>query len=82
QIKANKQTTFDFPLVMSGSGKLVLNFIGPGLEKNTVEKDIMLSFSLPNGAANGTVNIILGIIVLVIIYFLARKFIFKKKKKK
>jgi len=81
QIKPNKQTTFDFPLRTSGTGKLVLNFIGPGLEQNSIEKDVMLTFSLPNGGADGTTTVITVVIVIIILYFLARKFIFKKKKK-
>lgn len=78
QIKANKQTTFDFPII-TGSGKLILDYIGPGLEKNTIEKDVSLDFNIPQG--NGTSNIIIVVIVIVVLYFLARKFIIKKKKK-
>jgi len=81
QIKPNKQTTFDFPIQLSGKGKLILNYIGPGLEQNSVEKDIVLSFILPT-EGNGTTTAIIVVIVLVVLYFLLRKFVFKKKKKR
>lgn len=82
QIKANKQTTFDFPLALSGMGELVINHIGPGLEKGEIRKDIVFDFGLQNGNGNGTsttINIVILIIIIIAVYLFWRR---KKKKKK
>lgn len=79
QLKANKQTTFDFPLVLGGKGKLVLDFIGPGLEKNQVTKDIVLDFNIPQG--NGTTNWLLILIVIIVILYIVWRKKFRKKKR-
>lgn len=34
QLKASKQTTLEFPLVLNGSGKLVIEYMGLGTEKH------------------------------------------------
>ncbi len=77
QIKENKKTTFDFPLVLKGSGQLVLNYMGPGIEKNQVTKDIVLDFKAPQ-TADGTAMGTGAIVIIVIIIFLW----WRKKKKK
>lgn len=77
QLKATKKTTFSFPLVLKGQGELTINYVGPGLEQNQVAKMVTLNFQPPSG--NGTLNLIIGvIIILIIIYFVWRKF-FRKK---
>lgn len=79
-LKANKKTTFDFPLVMGGNGELVLDYIGPGIERNTENIEIVLNFVQPNQGDSSS-YLILIIIVAVVGYFLYRKFIRKKKNK-
>jgi hypothetical protein len=77
-IKANKKATFTFPLVAKGEGTLDINYIGPGLEKNVVVKDVILNFDVPTGDATGTYAVVLVIIVVVGYWFWRRR---KKKKK-
>ena len=79
-LKANKKTTFDFPLVLEGSGQIVFNYIGPGIEKNQAAKDIVLSYEKP-ASGDGTAMLIAIVIIIVIIYLFYRKFIRKKRSK-
>jgi hypothetical protein len=79
-LKSTKKTTFSFPLVLKGQGELVINYVGPGLEQNQVSKEVTLNFEPPG--ANGTANIMVGaIVILVIIYIVWRKFFRKKHHK-
>jgi hypothetical protein len=78
-LKANKKTTFEFPLVLTGSGQLVMDYIGPGIEKNQVVKDIVLDYQQPSGGNGTTTTLVVVVVVIIIVYFLYRKF-FKKKK--
>ena len=82
-IKANKQTTFDFPIPSGVSrqliGQLVIDYIGPGLEKNHVEKEISLRIEYKNGDGTG-LGITLLIIIVIVGYFLWRKYFRKKKR--
>ena len=77
-LKANKKTTFDFPLVLQGSGQLIIDYIGPGLERNRMTEEIILDFEAPS-SGNGTTTFIAAVIVLIVAYFLYRIFIRKKK---
>lgn len=77
QIKATKKTTFSFPLVSKGTGKLEIKYRIPGLEERITEKDVVLEYTNPNaGSAAG--NFVTVVIILVVIYLLYRKFIQKK----
>jgi hypothetical protein len=73
QLKANKDTVFEFPAVYSGEGKLVINYIGPGIEKNIVEKSLVLNFPEPEQDSSGTIVIVIIIIVIVLWYWRRRK---------
>ncbi len=77
-IKANKKATFTFPLVTSGDAILDISYIGPGLEKNTLVKDIVLNFEAPAGDASG-VYLAVIIVVAVVGYWFWRR---RSKKKK
>ncbi len=77
QLKENRKTTFDFPLVLKGTGNLVMDYIGPGIEKNQVSKEIVLNYEIPS-SGNGTLTGAAVIVVLVILYIFWRKF--RKKK--
>jgi len=79
-LKANKKTIFDFPLILQGSGQLVMDYIGPGIEKNQTVEDIVLNFEVPS-SGDGTMIFAGVIVVIIIIYFLYRKFLRKKTKK-
>ncbi len=77
QLKATKKTTFAFPIVLEGNAELVINYIGPGLQQNRIVKDITLDFEAQG--TNGTMTYLIGFVILVIIlYFVWRKF-FRKK---
>jgi len=80
-LKANKKTTFEFPLILQGSGQLVMDYIGPGIEKNNVSKDIVLNYEKSNGSGDITTTLVAAIVIIVIVYILYRKF-FKKKRSK
>lgn len=78
-LKANKHTTFDFPLMYQGSGELVIDYIGPGIEKNQLKEDIVLNFDKPNGGNGSMLTWAAGVIIaLVVIYIIYRKL--RKKK--
>jgi len=80
QIKPNKKTTFNFPLVMEGTGQLEINYIGPGLEENKITKDIVFDFEQGNGQNNSSA-IALAVVVIIIVvgfWFWRRR---RKKKK-
>jgi hypothetical protein len=79
-LKANKKTTFEFPLVLKGSGQLVMDYIGPGIDKNQVVKEIVMDYEAPS-QGDGTTTLVIVVVVIIIVYFLYRKF-FKKKKPK
>lgn len=81
QLKATKKTTLEFPLVMQGSGTLVMTYTGPGIEKNTVEKEIIFDFTPPSNN-DGFTFMIYIVIVAVVVYILYRKFLRKKKTRK
>ena len=67
-LKATKKTTFDFPLVLQGDGKLVIDYVGPGLEKNQVEMDVTID-AIPQGdGGSSTLLLIVLVIVLIIVW--------------
>ncbi|MFH1445345.1 MAG: CARDB domain-containing protein [Nanoarchaeota archaeon] len=67
-LKENKQTTLDYPLILRGSGELVINYIGPNLERIEVRKDVVLNYGDPRVA--GTIgNLVFLVIVLIMFYF-------------
>jgi subtilase family serine protease len=78
ELKENRETTFDFPLVLKGTGQLVLSYVGPGIEKNNVTKDVVFNYTQPSGS-DGTGFIIIIVIVAVVVLYLWRR---GKKKKK
>ncbi len=74
-LKANKQTVFDFPLVYRGSGQLAISYIGPGIEKGQVSRDIVLDFDEPRaGDGSQIAAAVIVIFVAVICYLVFRKF--------
>jgi len=77
-LKANKKTTFEFPLVFQGSGQLIMDYIGPGVEKSQSVKDVVLSYEQPS-QTDGTSMLLTLIIIAVVVYVLYRKFFRKKK---
>jgi hypothetical protein len=76
QLKATKKTTLSFPLVTEGQARLIIDYVGPGLEQSQIVKEITMNFEPPSG--DGTATYVLIIIVLVIAYLAWRKF-FRKK---
>jgi len=79
-LKANKKTTFEFPLVYEGTGALVMDYIGPGIEKSQITKEVVFNFERPS-QGDGTSILLVVIAIIIIAYFLYRKFIRKKKQK-
>ncbi|MBL7206079.1 MAG: hypothetical protein ISS36_00600 [Candidatus Aenigmarchaeota archaeon] len=73
QLKASKQTTLEFPLIYKGSGKLVIDYIGPGIEKNTLEKEIVLNFEEPGQDNTGTIVTVIVIIIIIVWYIRRRR---------
>ncbi len=71
-LKSTKKVTFDFPLVLSGSGTLTINYIGPGLEKNSISEDVVLNFTPPSQDNTGT-YILIFIVAVIVIYYLCKK---------
>jgi hypothetical protein len=79
QLKSTKKTTFDFPLVLSGNAELVLTFVEPGLSEKTVTKDLgPINFAAPGG--DGSSTLVFIIILIVIGYFVWRRYFRKKKR--
>lgn len=78
QLKATKKTTLEFPLVLKGEATLTIDYIGPGIEKNRVEKELVFNFE-PPASGNGTTMLIYIVIVAVVAYFVYRK-LFRKKR--
>lgn len=73
ELKANKQTTFDFPLIYKGTGVIVINYIGPGIETNTVTKEIAFNYEQPASDGSGMLNLVIGIVIVVAIYLVYRR---------
>lgn len=73
QLKESKKTTLEFPLVLKGLGQLIITYIGPGTEKNTVVKTIAFNFKSQQNS-NGTIIIISIIFILVITYAAYKRF--------
>ncbi len=65
QIKPNKKTTFSFPLVSSGSGRLEISYIGPGLASSAMVRDIVFDYKA-NGNGSGGAEIIAATAVLIV----------------
>ena len=80
ELKATKKTTMDFsPLVTSGVAQLVINYMGPGLEKNQATKEISLNIQgSGSGDGLGITIVVLIVVVVVGYYFWSRH---RKKKK-
>jgi hypothetical protein len=79
-LKANKKTTFEFPLVLTGTGELIFDYIGPGIEKNQMTSEIVLDYQTPS-SSDGTTTLIIVVVIIIVVYFLYRKFFRKKKPK-
>lgn len=79
-LKANKQTTFDFPLVYKGSGELVIDYIGPGIEKNQAREEVVLNFEEPKGG-NGS-GLVIGAVVVIIVVAVVCIFVRRRGKRK
>lgn len=70
ELKPTKKTTMDFsPLLRGGMARLVINYVGPGLEKNTETKDISLEFGSEAGDGTG-ISIAAVIVIAVVTYYL------------
>jgi hypothetical protein len=78
QLKATKKTTIEFPLVLKGSGILAIDYTGPGIEKNSVRKEVVFNFE-PQSSGDGTMILVYIVITAVAAYVLYRKF-WKKRK--
>jgi hypothetical protein len=72
-LKATKKTTLNFPMVMNGAGKLVITYRGPGTEKSTAERDLMLDFKNETGGSYGELVFIVIIIITAAAVFVAWK---------
>jgi hypothetical protein len=76
QLKANKKSTLEFPLILRGQGKLVLNYIGLGTEENEITKELTFNFTQPQ--QDNTVNIIIAVVIIsAVVYIFWKRF--KKK---
>jgi len=80
QLKATKKTTFSFPLVMQGAGELVIDYVGPDLKEGQIRKDVVLNFEAPGGETSG-ISIVFWFAVIVIIGFFVWRRYFRKKKR-
>ncbi|MFH1294345.1 MAG: CARDB domain-containing protein [Candidatus Aenigmatarchaeota archaeon] len=78
QLKATKKTTLEFPLVLQGTGTLQMSYTGPGIEKNTLEKEVVFNFQQPS-SGDGFTTAIYIVIIAVVAYLAYRKFFRKKK---
>jgi len=84
-LKANKKTTFEFacqtpcefPLLLQGSGQLVMNYIGPGIENSQATEDVTFNYKMP-GSGDGTEMTAIVIIIIAIIAF----FLYRRHRKK
>ena len=65
-------------MLEGGVGKLEVSYIGPGIERNTIEKDISLDFQTPQQDGTG-MFIVAAIIIAVVGYWYYRR---RKKKRK
>jgi hypothetical protein len=80
QLKATKKTTFSFPLVMQGAGELVIDYVGPDLKEGQITKDIVLNFEVPGGDTSA-ISILFWLAVIVVIGFFVWRRYFRKKKR-
>ncbi len=79
QLKATKKTTFNFPIALSGQAELHISYVEPGLAQKTVIKDLgPLNFAAPGG--NGSSSLVFVIILVVVGYFVWKRFFRKKKR--
>lgn len=81
QINPTKKSTFKFPLIYQGKGQLVLEYMGPGTERNNLTKDMIFNYNVNGNGGDGSSGyaLIIVIVVVVVGYWYYRK---KKKKKK
>ena len=81
ELKATKKTTMDFsPLVNKGVAQLVINYVGPGLEKNQAVKQVSLNFAATGSGGDGYgITIVIVIIAAVVGYYFWRKHGKRKK---
>ncbi|RLJ09975.1 MAG: hypothetical protein DRP15_01700 [Candidatus Aenigmatarchaeota archaeon] len=77
QLKASKKTTLSFPLVERGSGELTIEYIGPGLERASVTKTVVISYQ--SGKGSDITAVIVVIVAVVCVYILWKKFGKKRK---
>lgn len=77
-IKANKITTFTFPLILEGQGTLQIDYIGPGLQENQVEKTVSFNFVQQSSGGNPLPVLAVIIIVGLVLFWWLRR---KRKKK-
>lgn len=81
QLKATKKTKFSFPLVMSGTGELVINYLGPDLTPHELRKEMVFGFE-QEGSGTSSMSVLLWVGVIAVIgYFVWRKYFRKKRKK-
>ncbi len=80
QLKATKKTEFSFPLFMQGAGELVIDYVGPDLKEGQITKDIVLSFETPGGNTSGITIFFWFVVIVVIGFFVWRKYFRKKKR--
>jgi len=74
------EQSFSFPLVLSGDAELVISYVEPGLAQRSINKDLgPLNFAAPGG--DGTSTLFFLIVLVVIGYFVWRRYFRKKKKR-
>lgn len=79
QLKATKKTTLEFPLVMEGQATLVMDYVGPGVDRGSATKDVVFNFTQPS-SGDGTTVLIYIVIIAVVAFVVWRKFFRKRKK--
>ncbi len=78
QLKATKKTTLEFPLMLRGDAVLTLNYVGPGIEKNSLQKELVFNFERPS-SGDGITTMFYVIVIAVLAFVAYRKFLRKRK---
>ena len=65
QLKASKYTTFDFPLTLQGTGRLEIHYIGPTLQTEQIQEEVILNY--PDPTIANTISTIVGLFLFFLI---------------